>query len=265
MKRLSLAIAMVAVFAMVSGASAQVLWDQSDINAFGPGFFNSESGGPPMGSTMHTVTDVTAPGAWNMTKITTYYSAVDPNFAAGIFQGYVHVFASFMERYRGIELTVCASYDPVSLRRHEAEVALRLLHRPPEELVGTRLGAVEFGVYVHRDLISSNEDIDLNSVPWLRTDARNPDASTDAWLARNAPNSRTSMRFDSYPLLRTAVRSGIGAHMLACMDGDDDPSLVRIVPDHHVTLDLWALTLPETRTNSRARAFLDHVASKLAA
>ena len=91
MKRLSLAFAVVAVFAMVSGASAQVLWDQSDINAFGPGFFNSESGSPPFGSTTHTVTDVTAPGAWNITRITVYFSAVDPAFADGIFQGYLHV------------------------------------------------------------------------------------------------------------------------------------------------------------------------------
>lgn len=91
MKRLSLVLAAVLVLAMASAASAQILWDQSDIDAFGPGFFNSESGEPPFGSTQHTVSDVTAPGAWNVTKITIYFSAVDPNFAAGIFQGYLHI------------------------------------------------------------------------------------------------------------------------------------------------------------------------------
>jgi len=91
MKRLSIALAAVFVLAMVTGASAQVLWDQSDFDAFGPGFFNSESGSPPFGSTNHTVNHVTVPGNWNITKITTYYSAVDPAFAGGIFQGYLHV------------------------------------------------------------------------------------------------------------------------------------------------------------------------------
>ena len=95
MKRLSLALAAVLVIAMASAASAQILWDQSDIDGFGPGFFNSESGGPPMGSTMHTVTDVTAPGAWNITRVTVYFSALDPNFAAGIFEGYLHVWPKF--------------------------------------------------------------------------------------------------------------------------------------------------------------------------
>ena len=91
MKRLSLALAAVLVFAMATSASAQVLWDQSEFDAFGPGFFNSESGSPPFGSTQHTVSDVTAPGAWHMTRITIYFSALDPAFADGIFQGYLHV------------------------------------------------------------------------------------------------------------------------------------------------------------------------------
>lgn len=91
MKRLSLALAAVLVFAMATSASAQVLWDQSEFDAFGPGFFNSESGSPPFGSTQHTVSDVNAPGAWHMTRITIYFSALDPAFADGIFQGYLHV------------------------------------------------------------------------------------------------------------------------------------------------------------------------------
>ena len=91
MKRLSLVLAAVLVVALASAASAQVLWDQSDYDAFAPGFFNSESGSPPFGSTQHTVSDITAPGAWHMTKITIYFSALDANFAAGIFNGYLHV------------------------------------------------------------------------------------------------------------------------------------------------------------------------------
>ena len=178
------------------------------------------------------------------------------------FQAYSDVFGSFVKRYPGIELTVCANYDAVSLRRHEADVAMRLVGRPPEDLDGVRLCPVEFGIYLHRDLIDADAPIDLNSVPWLRTDVRKPDPSTEAWMARNAPKARTSMRFDSYPVLRTAVSSGIGAHMLTCMDGDADKNLVRIVPDHGATIDLWALTLPEMRTNSRVRAFLDHVTNE---
>ena len=91
MKRLSLALAAALVLAMATGASAQVLWDQSEFDAFGPGFFNAESGSPPFGSTNHTVNHVTAPGNWHMTKITIYMTGTDPNFAAGIFQGYLHV------------------------------------------------------------------------------------------------------------------------------------------------------------------------------
>mgnify|MGYP003572662486 CR=1 FL=1 len=91
MKRLSLVLAAAIVFAMASAASAQVLWDQSDFDAFGPGFFNADAGSPPFGSNTHTVNHVTAPGAWNITKITAYFTGTDPGFAAGIFQGYLHI------------------------------------------------------------------------------------------------------------------------------------------------------------------------------
>ena len=91
MKRLKLTLAAVLVLAMASAASAQVLWDQSDFDAFGPGFFNSESGSPPFGITSHTVNHITVPGPWHMTRISVFFSATDPGFGAGIFQGYLHV------------------------------------------------------------------------------------------------------------------------------------------------------------------------------
>jgi hypothetical protein len=74
-------------------AAADVLWDQSDFDPFGPGFFNSESGGPPFGITMHAVNHITITGdAWDIDSITTFYSNLDPAWGTGIVTGYLHVF-----------------------------------------------------------------------------------------------------------------------------------------------------------------------------
>ena len=81
MKRLSLALAAVMVFALASGASAQILWDQSDFDAFGPGFFIAEAGGPPFGSTSDCVNHVTVPGNWNVNSISIFMTGTDPAFA----------------------------------------------------------------------------------------------------------------------------------------------------------------------------------------
>lgn len=77
---------------LASAAGAATLWDQTDFDPWGAGFYNSESGAPPMGITMHTVGDVTVDCGWLVTSITQYYSALDMMWGEGITQGYLHVY-----------------------------------------------------------------------------------------------------------------------------------------------------------------------------
>ncbi len=182
-----------------------------------------------------------------------------------LFQGYVGVFASFAERYPGVEMTVCASYDNVSLRRREADVALRLGPSPGDHLVGRSLGEIEFGLYAHRRLVEElGDEIDLNALPFLRPDTRTEDDVAKEWMSEHAPRARTAMRFDVYPTLRSAVRAGIGAYLMACIDGDDDPNLVRLGAEFaNSRMKVWVLTLPELMSNNRVRVFMDHMHEQL--
>lgn len=88
-----LLLAMASIVLLAPAAGAVVLWDQSTFDESGPGFFNSISGSPPFGLTIYTVDDVTVgdPG-WVVTRITTYYSSIDPNWGAAISEGRLHVF-----------------------------------------------------------------------------------------------------------------------------------------------------------------------------
>jgi hypothetical protein len=81
------------VLLLAQTASADVLWDRSNYDAFGPGFFNVDAGSPPFGLTVHTVNHVSVGGAgWTVQSITTYYSALDPAWGTGIVNGYLHVY-----------------------------------------------------------------------------------------------------------------------------------------------------------------------------
>jgi len=81
------------IFAVAGTVQAEALWDQSDYDLFGAGFFNSVSGGPPFGITNHVVSDVTVNGnGWHVEAITTYYSFLDPTWGTAITQGHLHVF-----------------------------------------------------------------------------------------------------------------------------------------------------------------------------
>jgi hypothetical protein len=79
--------------ATVPTADADILWDQSDFDAFGPGFFNVDAGSPPFGMTVFAVNHVTVDASgWAVDSISAYFSALDPVWGAGIIEGYLHVF-----------------------------------------------------------------------------------------------------------------------------------------------------------------------------
>ena len=78
--------------AIVQTAGAEVLWSQTDFDVWGAGFYNSESGMPPFGMTVHTVCDATIVSTCQVSSITMYFSAVDPGWGDAISGGYLHIY-----------------------------------------------------------------------------------------------------------------------------------------------------------------------------
>lgn len=91
MKKLTTILLLVLV---ATSAFADVLWDQPYESEEAGGFFNSESGSPPFGSTNYSMADVTVgvDNEWLIDSITTYYSALDQGWGLGITTGYLNVF-----------------------------------------------------------------------------------------------------------------------------------------------------------------------------
>lgn len=180
-----------------------------------------------------------------------------------LFRRYQAVFASFVERYPGIELSVSCNDAEASLKRRDADVGVRMSRAPSPELVGRKIGRVEFAVYGSRKLATKlGRKAPLSSYPWLNWDERLGVDWLDRWLEKNAPGAKTALRVDMNSLpLREVVASGIGVHFLDCIEGDSDPRLVRLRPiAEDYSRDVWLLTLAELRSATRVRAFLDHFA-----
>lgn len=91
MKAASFAASVLLVIMFAQVATADTLWDQSDFDPWGAGFPHSVSGGPPYGSTIYGVSDVTVDCGWLVETITTYYSAMDFAWGEAIFEGNLHV------------------------------------------------------------------------------------------------------------------------------------------------------------------------------
>lgn len=179
-----------------------------------------------------------------------------------LFELHRKTFASFLARYPGITLTVSCRDEEASLRRRDADIALRLSNAPDETLVGRRVGRVDFAVYASKALARRiGERAGWASWPWLHWDERVGAPWLTAWLAEHAKGATVSMRVDMGTLaLREAIRAGFGVHFLACAQGDADAQLHRVGPIQRAfSRDVWLLTLKEVRTTARVRAFLDHV------
>jgi DNA-binding transcriptional LysR family regulator len=184
-----------------------------------------------------------------------------------LFRVHHAAFSSFIERYPGVELTVASSDTEVSLTRREADVVLRMTMKPPEHLVGRKVGRVQFAVYASKALVErAGPRPRYADFPWIHWDARLDPRWLEAWLTANVPNARIPIRVDFGSLaIQEAVAAGMGAHFLACAAGEADPRLARIGPiDPSFDRDLWLLTLPELKEMSRVRAFMDHMSEALA-
>ncbi len=184
-----------------------------------------------------------------------------------LFCGFSDVFASFVKRYPHVDLTVTTPLAKVSLTRREADVALRMTNEPPEHLVGRKVGRVHFAVYAAESLVAEvGEGAALAAYPWIGWDDRLDTRWFDGWLAERAPGARVVIRFDDSGRARErAVRDGIGAHFMACFEGDALPGVVRISERlEPFARDLWLLTLRDLRRTSRVRAFMDHVTDSFA-
>ena len=175
------------------------------------------------------------------------------------------VFASFMQRYPEIELTITSSQDVVSLTRREADVALRLSPAPPDNLIGRRVGTLRFGIFGTPELIESvGPDAPFAALPWIGFDERLENHWFDAWLQTNAKGARIVARVDESTLLiREMVQSGVGVFFLPLHDGAS-LQLQQIGPPlDDVRAAVWLLTHPTLRDSGRVRAFLDHAAREV--
>ncbi|HND30186.1 MAG TPA: LysR family transcriptional regulator [Myxococcota bacterium] len=177
-----------------------------------------------------------------------------------VYLAFADIFHSFMERYPRVDLTVRISNEQVSLARREADLALRLGNHPDERLVGRRVARLQFEAYAAQSLIDRvGPGAKLGDFPWLHQDERSDGRWFDRWMAQHAAGARITLRSDDYAVLRRSVGAGMGAWFLPCVDGDADPTLRRLGARlTEEARDLWLLTLPELRHNSRIRAFMDH-------
>ncbi|MEM7099994.1 MAG: LysR family transcriptional regulator [Pseudomonadota bacterium] len=164
------------------------------------------------------------------------------------------VLTKFSEQYPEIEFEVGIGYRALDLRKREADIALRMINKPPEHLIGHRLTGVAWTGYATPQYIEQHDVSPGGDARWIGFGTR---SAKPSWL-QNSPNPDLSVwgMFDDLPLQIEAARQHLGVGYLPCFVGDRDEVLARVFPEVLVKRpDFWLLRHRDTRSTVRMRVF----------
>lgn len=172
----------------------------------------------------------------------------------------------FCQDHPDIELQWTTDSRAFDLTKREADIAVRILAQgaqPPEFLIGQKLVPLVVANYVaraHADRL--DPDLPGTAPRWLATDPR---AIIEQMIATGSyPTVPAWGGFSSLDLLVGAAKEGVGLVMLPTYVGDAEPALRRLAqPDLRHLADLWLLSHPDLRKNTRLRMTRSHVADGL--
>lgn len=165
--------------------------------------------------------------------------------------------ANFRRRYPRIKLTLTTTTSFVDLSAREADIAVRLTARPPDNLVGRRILPLCHGIYATRPYLRVALD-EAELILLSRGDER-PD-----WATTHFPNARVSLRTDNVATMHAAVLAGLGVARIPCFIGDADKRLCRL--DLDVPLSdwgIWILSHVDLRATARVRVARDFLADAI--
>lgn len=154
-----------------------------------------------------------------------------------------------LAQHPNLRFDLDASNELASLTRRDADLALRATKRPPEHLVGRRLGTVRVAVFAHRDLVRGALRLDdLAALPWVVPDSSLPDHPSVRWRRRHLPKAVTRFEVHSILAVAEAIAAGLAVGIVPLFLAGAYAGLVALTePLDEAETDLWLLAHPESR------------------
>ena len=165
-------------------------------------------------------------------------------------------------QYPQITLTVSVDNHAVNLSRRDADLAVRPTSRPPEHLIGKRIGALHFGVYAAKSYLwRTRKVVDFRSHEWIALDDSQSGHRTLRWLESVKPLAEVGLRANSFGIIRQACMDGLGLAMLPSFMGDATSALQAVGdPVPECATALWLLTHPDLRETTRVKVVYKNLA-----
>lgn len=153
-----------------------------------------------------------------------------------------------------------------SLTRRDADIAVRATKRPPQHLVGRRIGPIRVALYAPRRRGAATlDEVYAGTTDWIAPDDALPEHPSVVWRKRNLPKVMPRYRVNSILSVLELMRLGLGVGILPLFLAEGVKDVVRLTePLDDAETDLWLLTHPESRHLRRVATVYAHLAQSLA-
>lgn len=175
------------------------------------------------------------------------------------------VLNQFAAAYPRIELELMVSNVIADLSRRDADVAIRATRKPPEYLVGTRLGTMSAAVCASRSFLQgAAQPIDLENTDWIALDESLADHPSLKWRRARYPKVAVRYRCNSVLSVTGCVVHGLGVGVVPMFLVRNNPELEIVEgPLKELDTDLWILAHPDIRHLQRVKLLFDFLKNNL--
>lgn len=152
-------------------------------------------------------------------------------------------------RHPGLDFELSATNQIANLSRREADLALRASRKPPEHLVGKKLGVMHYAVYAAPAYLKQYPaSLALDQQQWIAVDDFVPEHPSVKWRQKNLSKVKPRFRCNSILSATDSVRAGLGVAILPRFLIKPYDGLVALSDTlAECNSDLWLLTHPESR------------------
>ncbi|HAO43173.1 MAG TPA: LysR family transcriptional regulator, partial [Afipia sp.] len=175
--------------------------------------------------------------------------------------------ASFIETHPDVQIEFVTHPFPVSVRKREADIVLRIYQSGDENLVGRKIARLGVGFYASRDY-AARHSLPQHRDDWKRHNIvgfadRASNAELGRWSDHVAREATVVMRCSSQADMLAAVRAGVGICAMSCIVADAHDDLIRVAPDKLAGIsDIWLLAHPDLIDLPAVRAVIDFVTQR---
>jgi DNA-binding transcriptional LysR family regulator len=166
---------------------------------------------------------------------------------------------SFCKQHPDVQLDLNLTSSSLLLERNEADLAVRIGKRPPENYIAREICKVSFGNYGSPEYIEKYGHLKPHEHRWI-TNREHP----KPFWAGEKDQINVVFTSDSKETDIEAARRGLGLVSLADIAGSRAEGLQRVdLPVKQVVRTMWLLIHPDLRGTARVKALMNHLMTGL--